>query len=293
MRHDWIADILAVIETGSFARAATLRNISQSAFTRRIDTIEAQVGGRLFDRHRKPVVLSESMHGLEHALRRTLMQQTQMLQELRSLASGGAAITVACQHALSATLSPQIVRTLTEAGLHPVRVRSGNQDACQVMLWSGEADLLIGYARSPSRPEHASGFAQHSIGAEALVPVARPDLLRRRPGGLPIVSYPPDVFFGQLQAEILAGLPTDVTVTPIVETALTLAAYRYAVDGFAVAWLPVALVGDDLAAGRLQRVGGLGPDLALNVIMMRSTLATREVVDRGWQAIQQGLEGLP
>jgi hypothetical protein len=52
-------------------------------------------------------------------------------------------------------------------------------------------------------------------------------------------------------------------------------------------------VGDDLAAGRLQRVGGLGPDLALNVIMMRSTLATREVVDRGWQAIRQGLEGLP
>ncbi|MBO6854138.1 MAG: LysR family transcriptional regulator, partial [Marivivens sp.] len=39
MNHDWIDDILAVIDAGSFAAASARRNITQSAFTRRIRSI--------------------------------------------------------------------------------------------------------------------------------------------------------------------------------------------------------------------------------------------------------------
>ena len=50
-------DVLAVAETGSFQEAADRRRLTQSAFSRRIQHIEEQIGVELFDRSRKPVQL--------------------------------------------------------------------------------------------------------------------------------------------------------------------------------------------------------------------------------------------
>lgn len=41
MRLEWPDDILAVAETGSFSEAAERRHLTQSAFSRRIGSIEA------------------------------------------------------------------------------------------------------------------------------------------------------------------------------------------------------------------------------------------------------------
>jgi DNA-binding transcriptional LysR family regulator len=40
MRLEWLDDILAVAQTGSFSEAAQKRHLTQSAFSRRIRTIE-------------------------------------------------------------------------------------------------------------------------------------------------------------------------------------------------------------------------------------------------------------
>ena len=57
MRLEWLDDILAGADAGSLARAAEIRHVSQSAFTRRLRAIEEALGVPLFDRRRKPVVL--------------------------------------------------------------------------------------------------------------------------------------------------------------------------------------------------------------------------------------------
>ena len=285
MRHDWIADILAVIDTGSFVRAAELRNITQSAFKRRIDAIEAQLGGPLFDRRRKPVALLATARPLERSLRASLQAQSMLLQEAGEVATGSGAITLACQHAISATVSPGLVRALSEAGLEPVRIRSGNRDECLVMLLSGAADLVISHAVPGTGPE-PGGFEECCIGQDRLMAVAHPELPRRADGRLPVVAYPADVFFGGLVARLWAELPEGVTLHRRAETALTLAAYRYALDGLAVAWLPEALIAEDLRQGRLCRVAEAGPELALEVRMTRLAGAGRERARRGWGVIR-------
>lgn len=285
MRHDWIADILAVIDTGSFVRAAEARNITQSAFTRRIDAIEARLGGPIFDRRRKPVALLVGARTLEHSLRSALQMQSSLLQEAAEVATGSGSITLACQHAISATISPGLVRALSEAGLEPVRIRSGNRDECLVMLLSGAADLMISYA-VPDAGAETGGFEELCIGRDRLMPVAHPGLVRRADGRLPVVAYPAEVFFGGLVAELWRDLPRDVLLHRRAETALTLAAYRYALDGLAAAWLPAALVGEDLRAGRLCRVEDAGPDLALEIRMIRLVDAGRERARRGWEVIR-------
>ncbi|MFU8778000.1 MAG: helix-turn-helix domain-containing protein, partial [Roseovarius sp.] len=50
MRLEWLDDILAVADAGSLARAAEIRHVSQSAFTRRLRAIEDTLGVPLFDR---------------------------------------------------------------------------------------------------------------------------------------------------------------------------------------------------------------------------------------------------
>ena len=154
MRHDWIADILAVIDSGSFARAAELRNITQSAFTRRIDAIEAQLGGP---------ALRPAAQARGASARRT-DARTQPARghagPVRPFAGGGGSglgqrvdQRWPASNAISATVSPGIVRALSGAGLEPVRIRSGNRDECLVMLLSGAADLVISYAVRDTGPE--------------------------------------------------------------------------------------------------------------------------------------------
>ena len=50
MRLEWIDDILAVLESGSLARAAEKRSLTQSAFTRRVRLIEDSIGAELLRR---------------------------------------------------------------------------------------------------------------------------------------------------------------------------------------------------------------------------------------------------
>jgi DNA-binding transcriptional LysR family regulator len=284
MRHDWIADILAVIDSGSFARAAELRNITQSAFTRRIDAIEAQLGGPLFDRRRRPVALLPAARTLERSLRTAMQVQSGLMQEAAEVASGSGSITLACQHAISATISPGIVRALSAAGLEPVLIRSGNRDECLVMLLSGAADLVVSYAVPGAGPE-TGGFEERRIGRDRLMPVAHPGLSSRADGRLPVVAYPADVFFGGLVAELWLDLPEGVLLHRRAETALTLAAYRYAIEGLAVAWLPEALVAEDIRMGRLCRVADAGSDLALEIRMIRLAGGGRDRARRGWDVI--------
>lgn len=298
MRYDWIEDILAVIETGSFSRAADRRRITQSAFARRIDTIEQHLGGALFDRRRKPVALFPQARALEPGLRQLRQMQASILQEAAQIAlGGGPSVTLACQHAITATFSPRLVRAISMAGLEPVRVRAGNRDECLVMLLSGEADLVVSYAFPGQPTDIGSGFVEHTIGRDTLLPVGVNAIARDAGGILRVVAYPADVFFGAVvQRQLWPLLPPGTVLKHRAETALTLAAYRYALAGIGVAWLPRSLVEEDLAAGRLVRVQDAGPDCDLEVRLVRLASPVRPATLSVWamaMGAQMDLERLP
>ena len=54
----WLQDFLAVAETGNFTRAAENRNVSQAAFSRRIQSLESWLGVALIDRSVFPTRLT-------------------------------------------------------------------------------------------------------------------------------------------------------------------------------------------------------------------------------------------
>lgn len=272
MQLDWIDDILAVIETGSLTRAAERRFLTQSAFTRKIRTIEERIGSSLVDRTSKPVTVLPGVRALEPELRELSGRLRRLQHDLKlSAQAGGNDVTFACQHAITTTISPWVVKQLTRTLDLSVRVRSGNLDNCLMLLLSGEADFAITFER-PDDPGAMmpQAFDARLMGDDVLVPVASPELLAQLQGGeLPVIAYPPDVFLGRIVTQcILPALPDTILLSPKAETALTLAACEYALDGIGVAWLPLTLVQKHLEKGQLSRIPDL-PEQLLNIMLIR------------------------
>ena len=287
MRLDWLEDILAVLDSGSFARAAEMRNLTQSAFTRRIRAIEDGIGTPLFDRSRKPVQLLPDVRAREDEMRRLAADLRALRDGLRRSAAGaGRTIALACQHAITTTVSPRLVQALARD--RAVRVRSGNREDCLSQLVTGEVDIAVIYdsPHGPPRPD-SRAFLERAIGTEPLLAVCAPALASRRADApLPVIAYPGDVFLGRvLERAVFSRLPPGTAIDRKAETALTLAACQYALDGIGIAWLPRSMVEDALAAGRLLRALPEMPDLALDLRMIRLAEPIRPAALEAWDTL--------
>lgn len=293
MRLEWIDDILAVLDGGSLAQAAQMRMLTQSAFTRRVRTIEESIGTTLFDRRRKPVSLMPGVQMLEPELREASARLHKLRHALKT-ASGrsGKPLTFICQHALTTTISAQVVRAATRDGQTSVRVRSGNQDECLMHLLSKEVDLAIMYALpDDATSDISNAFETVSLGEDLLIPVCAPSLQEDAGAAvIPVVAYPADVFLGQVFARhISPRLPQGAATLAIAETALTLAMSQLAVSGIGVAWLPLSLVEKPLGEGELIRVDAILPAQTLNIKMVRLRSNQTEQSEAIWQYLAEHL----
>ena len=296
MRLEWIDDILAVLDCGSLAQAAEKRGLTQSAFSRRARTIESSIGTTLFDRRRKPVTLMPGIQTLEPELRELSARLHKLGHMLKTTSSRkGKPLTFVCQHALTTTISPRIVRAATRNGELSVRVHSGNQDDCLMQLLSKDVDLAIMYAL-PQEPETemSRAFETIDIGEDCLIPVCAPSLRDRAScAAIPIIAYPANVFLGQVFTQMISTrLPIGTGTMPIAETALTLAMLQLALSEIGVAWLPFSLVAQSLSQGDLVRIDDTLPAQTLDIKMVRLRATQTERSESIWQYLTKELRPL-
>jgi DNA-binding transcriptional LysR family regulator len=286
---EWIDDILAVLDSGSLARAAEKRFLTQSAFTRRVRLIEQSIGAELFDRRRKPVTLLAGVEALAPELRDLSLRLRKMRHRLETATSQtGGALSFACQHAITTTVSPWIVRALTEGQDVSVRVRSNNQDECVMLLLSGDVDFVVMYTLPGEQASlFARAFEALTLGSDRLIPVCAPALRDvALSNQCPGISYPSDVFLGQVfDRNIAPRLRCDINIVTKAETALTLAAYEFALGGIGVAWLPRSLVSESLAQGTLMSLEDALPDQALEVRAFRLSEGQSAQSDEIWHSV--------
>ncbi len=291
MRLDWLEDILAVAETGSFSEAAEKRHLTQSAFSRRIQNIEGFVGAELFDRSRKPVHLHPTTQDQHSQIARLVSELRQLVSDLRRGDRKAAnRIVIASQHALTTTLTPSILDgiQITHADIF-MKLRSANLDECFALLLSRQADIAIVY-RLPdeAHPISADYIETAVVGADRLIPVfaaAKVGALNARfsSGDLPYIAYPAEVFLGQvMERKVLPALRRLSDPIPKAETALTLAAVELAAVGVAVAWVPKSLAASRLAAGTLIDLSATLPNLPLDVTAVRLLSTSGSVASTVW-----------
>jgi LysR family transcriptional regulator, hypochlorite-specific transcription factor HypT len=283
VRLEWLEDILAVAQTGSFTEAAERRFVTQSAFSRRIQQIEDHVGVELFDRTRKPVQLRPTTEAQRARIEELTDALRQLVGDLKQGAKLSAnRIMIVSQHALTATMTSLIIeraqRTAPDASF---RLRSANLDECLTQLFSRQADIAVVYRLPGSSHSVRSDFVEAAvIGDERLVPVLAANrvawlLERLAAGELPFISYPADVFLGQvMERAVLARLRRDLRLEARVETALTFASCEMALAGVAPAWVPMSLARRAIEEGRLADLSDHLPACDLEVTVIRLLGAT-------------------
>jgi LysR family transcriptional regulator, hypochlorite-specific transcription factor HypT len=294
VRLEWLEDLLAVAETGSFQEAADRRRLTQSAFSRRIQQIEDHVGVELFDRTRKPVQLRATTAEQRDQIARIAADLRQLVIDLqRGERMASNRLTIASQHALTTALAPSILKRIHGQGenIH-FRLRSANLDECFALLLSRQADICLVY-RLPGEdhPIGASFVETAVIGTDRLIPViatsAAPALNDRlAEGELPYIAYPGNVFFGKvLESQILPRVRNITRPVAKAETALTLAAIEMAAVGVALAWVPGSLAQERLKSGSLVDLSASFPSKNLEITTVRLFGSASSVARTVWSGL--------
>lgn len=164
-----------------------------------------------------------------------------------------------------------------------------------MQLLSKEVDLAIMYAL-PQEPETemSRAFETVDLGEDYLIPVCAPSLHDKAScTAIPIISYPADVFLGQVFTRMISSrLPLGTATIPIAETALTLAMLQLVLSEIGIAWLPFSLVAQSLSQGDLVRIDDTLPAQTLNIKMIRLRATQTERSEAIWQQLAKELRPL-
>jgi LysR family transcriptional regulator, hypochlorite-specific transcription factor HypT len=262
METKWLEDFVSLAETRSFSRSAQLRHVTQPAFSRRIQALEAWAGTDLVDRSSYPTRLTPAGETL-------YSQSLEMLQALQSTramlrghsAAGQDVIEFAVPHTLAFTFFPAWVSSLREK-FGPIKSRliALNVHDAVMRLVEGGCDIFIGYhhASQPFQLD-ADRYEMVTLGEEALAPYCKPDSsgepMFKLPGRagqpLPYLGYAPGAYLGRVTDLILKQSATAIHLDRVYETDMAEGLKVMALEGHGVAFLPYSAVKKELRSRRL------------------------------------------
>ncbi len=270
METKWLEDFVSLAETRSFSRSAQLRHVTQPAFSRRIQALEAWAGTDLVDRSSYPTRLTpagQTLHG-------QALEMLQALQSTRAMLRGHSAaghdvIEFAVPHTLAFTFFPAWVSALREK-FGPIKSRliALNVHDAVMRLVEGGCDIFIGYhhASQPFQLD-ADRYEMVTLGEEVLAPYCKADgegePLFKLPGRvgepLPYLGYAPGAYLGRVTDLILQQSSTAIHLDRVYETDMAEGLKVMAVEGHGVAFLPYSAVKKELRSRRL--VAATPPDM--------------------------------
>ena len=265
MELKWLEDFVSLAETHSFSRSAELRHVTQPAFSRRIQALEAWLGTELIDRSVYPTRLTSAGQVFyEQAL--AMISQ---FHEARTLLRGHTAtpeatIEFAVPHTLSLTYFPRwLQRIEAKLGRIHTRLRALNVHDAVLSLVEGGCDLVMGY-HHPSHPVtlDPARYDTLTLGIESISPYSAPQRAGRArytlPGTAdaptPYLSYTPNAYLGRMTEVIVANAPARLYLDRVYETDMAEGLKAMTLAGHGIAFLPHSAVEDAVAQGELIRL---------------------------------------
>lgn len=298
MEAKWLEDFLSVARTGSFSVSAAERHITQSAFSRRIKSLEQWVGVALIDRSTYPTRLTVAGEQFLSAAREATASLLNTRQALRQAArSDRKLLRIAIQHSLaSAFLARWLARLPLAKDDLLTQVRADNLHDCVRDLEEGSVDLLVCYTH-PGLPLQldTQRYPSLTLAHDVLTPVSRPGTDGRplhalRLGAataVPWLTYSAEAQLGRMAALAIDAAEPPLAVHPVCESALVEALRSMALEGLGVAWLPGSLIVDDMNHKRLLRAGPVSLDVPLRVQVFAERTLLSSRLQGLWEAARR------
>jgi len=285
----WLEDFVSLAETRSFSRSAQLRHVTQPAFSRRIQALEAWAGVDLVDRSSYPTRLTAAGETLLDQAIEVLSNLQATRNMLRSHQSAGQdMIEFAVPHSLAFSFFPHWLMELRQRfGDIKSRLIALNVHDATLQLTEGNCDLLVVY-HHPSQPLQLDPerYEMVSLGHETLAAYARADAqggpLFRLPGHpgqkIPFLSYASGAYLGRLVELIVKASPSPLTLDAIYETDMAEGLKAMALEGHGLAFLPASSVSKELKSRRLVQAAKPGEfelSMELRIYRERPDVAKR------------------
>jgi DNA-binding transcriptional LysR family regulator len=305
METKWLEDFVSLAETRSFSRSAQLRHVTQPAFSRRIQSLEAWAGTDLVDRSAYPTRLTpagETLYGQALEMLQSLQHTRAMLRS--HTAAGEDVIEFAVPHTLAFTFFPAWVSSLRENfGPFKSRLIALNVHDAVIRLTEGSCDLLLAYhhASHPFQLD-AERYELVSLGQETIATYSRPDaqgqplfpLPGRAEQSLPYLGYAPGAYLGQVVDFMLKQAGMAIHLDRVYETDMAEGLKAMALEGHGLAFLPHSAVRNELRAGRLVSAAPAalsGLQITMDMRLYREKPQGKQLPKRTAEALWRFLAG--
>ncbi len=288
-----LTDFECLARTLNFTRASVERNITQSAFSRRIKALESWVGLPLVARDTYPVQLTEAGQQFLPVAVEVIGQLSEARQTIRDADRGDRQfIRFSALHTISVNYLAGCIERM-QIGNPELRTRviSDSLSICCDLLAAGAVDILLCYYHRTVRPViDETVFARKDLVTDRLMPVAAAgpartmgwDLSNRGGAPIPYLAYERSSFLGMVVENTVGKRALNVQtiyVDSLVETIK-----RRLARGSGFAWLPETAVATELADGSLVPIGDAAWCTDLTISALANPLAidprAREVWDQ-------------
>ena len=281
METKWLEDFVSLAETRSFSRSAQLRHVTQPAFSRRIQALEAWTGTELVDRSSYPTRLTpagETFHAQALEILEALASTRNMMRGFQ--AAGQDTLEFAVPHTLAFTFFPHWLMQMRQQFKGDAAIRTRltalNVHDAVLRFTEGGCDLLIVYHHEALPLQVASArYEMLSLGTEILAPysmpltregaqaAAEPEPLFRLPPAragatVPFLCYASGAYMARVVEMILQRADVPVPLDPVYETDMAEGLKAMALEGHGLAFLPESSVRQEVRARRLVRASPPG-----------------------------------
>ena len=264
MDLNWLRDFECLARTQNFTRASNERNITQSAFSRRIKALESWVGLPLVNRATYPVQLTDAGEQFLPVALAAISQLSESRQSLRDADRGDSRfIRFSVLHTISVNfLAARIENMQKKIPELRTRVVSDSLSTCCELLVEGAVDFLLCYYHHSVSPMiNEAAFVRKDLLTDRLIPVAATEPARANGWDLgshdgppmPYLAYERSSFLGMVVENILER--QTLNAETIYVDGLVEAIKRRLLKGSGFAWMPETAISTELANGMLVPVG--------------------------------------
>ncbi len=298
MDTNWLTDFLVLSKCGNFSQAAAERNITQSAFSRRIKALENWLGAELFDRSSYPVTLTPEGRTFQDTAQNVLkeLELTRVEFQRRNL-NTAPDIRLASAATLASSFVPVWLRQIkAECGDFSVSIDTYDFYEMIEMLRERKVDLVLLYSQ-PSVPvfieHHEFDFiklgedimhlctAVNDSGEPAYDP-ARPPR-----SGLEYIGYGQGGYFAKLEDYIFSKMvASDPLFVRTSQSDTCEFMKQLAILDQKMVWLPGCSAHDRVQSGELALAGNGRYDAKLEIWAYAKRDATSPLLQAIWSHLK-------
>ncbi|WP_437615702.1 LysR family transcriptional regulator [Erwinia sp. V71] len=282
----WFYDVIALEEYRSFTLAAQKRNISQSSFSRRIQSLETALGFSVFDRSVNPLQLTPQGKTFVGYARNVLDDMDYQLNRIKGLDNFKQSIRIDAAPSLSVILLPELIADYKDSHDKVFFVESINVNDAVFNLKEGKSDFILTFYNEELMNYP---FINHKIFDSALHLVTPCDedgkpLFSLNGDVLPLMKYANNSYMGRQVNQVIDRRPDIVFMLRFVSSMSELLKRRM-LNGDGVGWLPEYSIQRELEEGKLA-IMDESLSLKIGAYVYRSGARLNQSAERFWRHIQ-------